>query len=160
RAARLMALFGDSGWHVLEVKYGRRLQAVFAKPGGEALRERIDDMSNEEYQTLIRLPGAVLRPRLIGEGPAANAIAASVADVSDEELPSLLADLAGHDLAELLEAFAAADTVVDKPSVLFAYTIKGWGLPFAGHPLNHSALATEAQIEQLRATLRVAPGGQ
>src|SRR5947209_5006259 len=61
RAARLMALFADSGWHVREVKYGRRLQAVFARSGGQALRERIDDMSNEEYQTLIRLPGAVLR---------------------------------------------------------------------------------------------------
>ena len=157
RAARLMALFRDSGWHVLEAKYGRRLQAAFARPGGEALRRRIDDMSNEEYQTLIRLPGPVLRPRLIGSGPHADDIASTIVEVPDAELPSLLADLAGHDLAELLEAFAAADAVPDKPTVLFAYTIKGWGLPFAGHPLNHSALATEAQFGELRERLGVPP---
>ena len=65
RAKQLQSLFAASGWQVLEAKYGRRLQAAFARPGGTALRQRIDDMSNEEYQALIRLPGAVLRERLI-----------------------------------------------------------------------------------------------
>ena len=49
---------------MLEVKYGRRLQAAFARPGGDALRRRIDDMSNEQYQAIIRLPGAELRAQL------------------------------------------------------------------------------------------------
>src|SRR5262249_3186891 len=129
RAARLMALFRDSGWHVLEVKYGRRLQAAFARPGGTAFRRRIDDMSNEEYQTLIRLPGDVLRSRLIGDQPDADDICTSVAEVSDADLPALLADLAGHDLVELQRAFAEADAETARPTVLFAYTIKGWGLP-------------------------------
>jgi pyruvate dehydrogenase E1 component len=158
RAARLKALFRDSGWHVLEAKYGRRLQAVFRQPGGDALRQRIDDMSNEEYQTLIRLAGPALRPRLIGNGPDAVDVEASVSQVADDDLPSLLADLAGHDLAELLAAFDAAFAVADKPSVLFAYTIKGWGLPFAGHPLNHSALATEQQFNELRQQLGIQQG--
>lgn len=158
RAARLKALFRDSGWHVLEAKYGRRLQAAFARPGGEALRQRIDDMSNEEYQSLIRLPGPILRPRLIGSGPGSADIARCIADVPDDELPALLADLAGHDLAVLLQAFAEADAVTNKPTVLFAYTIKGWGLPFAGNPLNHSALVTPEQLEQLREQLGIAPG--
>jgi len=59
--SRLRKLFSEIGWRVLEVKYGRRLQAAFARPGGEALRRRIDDMSNEQYQAIIRLPGAELR---------------------------------------------------------------------------------------------------
>ena len=158
RAARLKALFHDSGWHVLEAKYGRKLQAVFARPGGEAVRRRIDEMSNEEYQALIRLPGEQLRSRLIGERADAAEIRRAVAEVPDEALPGLVADLAGHDLAELLAAFQAAGAVTDQPTVLFAYTIKGWGLPFAGDPLNHSALATPAQIEQLREKLGVEPG--
>jgi pyruvate dehydrogenase E1 component len=78
-----------------------------------------------------------------------------VAEVSDDELPALLGDLAGHDLVELLKAFATADAAVDRPTVLFAYTIKGWGLPFAGDPLNHSALATEAQFDELRQQLGI-----
>ena len=33
----------------------------------------------------------------------------------------------------------------DRPSVVFAYTIKGWSLPIEGHPSNHSALLTPEQ---------------
>jgi len=62
----------------------------------------------------------------------------------------LVKDLGGHDLDALLEAFAECDAVTDRPSVVFAYTIKGWGLPIAGNPRNHSALLTGEQIEVLR----------
>ena len=37
--------------------------------------------------------------------------------------------------------------------VVFAYTIKGWGLPIAGDPLNHSALLSPQQIDALREAL-------
>src|SRR5688572_27473075 len=53
RAAELKTHFANSGWRVLEAKYGRELRAVFQRPGGEALRRTIDDMENEEYQGLI-----------------------------------------------------------------------------------------------------------
>jgi len=49
---------------VLEAKYGRRLQTLFAQPDGTLLRQRIDEMSNQEYQALIRLPGDQARVRL------------------------------------------------------------------------------------------------
>ena len=47
----------------------------------------------------------------------------------------------------LLEAFGECDREKDRPSVVFAYTVKGWGLPIAGNPLNHSALLSTAQID-------------
>ncbi|WP_129670597.1 1-deoxy-D-xylulose-5-phosphate synthase N-terminal domain-containing protein [Candidatus Chloroploca sp. Khr17] len=147
RAAHLKRLFAESGWRVLEAKYGRRLQALFAREGGAALRQRIDEMRNEEYQALIRLPGAELRPRLLGDDPA---LAALLADVPDAELPQILANLGGHDLEELLATLAQADEAPRRPTIIFAYTIKGWGLPIAGHPLNHSQLLTTDQIETLR----------
>ena len=50
----------------------------------------------------------------------------------------------------MLHAFAAADADTTRPAVLFAYTIKGWGLPIAGDALNHSALLTTEQTERLR----------
>jgi pyruvate dehydrogenase E1 component len=50
----------------------------------------------------------------------------------------------------LLEAYAACDAVCDRPSVIFAYTVKGWGLPMAGNPRNHSALLSAQHIDQLR----------
>ncbi len=86
KATRLKHHFRVEGWQVLEAKYGRRLQAMFAKPGGEALRRRIDEMSNEEYQTLIQLDGAALRPRLV-RGPDEASLARLLAEVPDEDLP-------------------------------------------------------------------------
>ncbi|HYU20504.1 MAG TPA: pyruvate dehydrogenase, partial [Chloroflexota bacterium] len=160
RAAQLKALFRDSRWHVIDCKYGRRLQAAYARPSGEALRRRIDDMSNEEYQSLIRLPGTECRGRLVLAAAEPDAVGKAVEDVPDDELPGLLADLGGHDLAELLGAFGEAKAYADAPTVIFAYTIKGWGLPIAGHPLNHSALLTHEQMAELRAKLGVPEGGE
>ncbi len=157
KAARLRRLFADNGWRVLEAKYGRQLQALFALPDGECLRQRIDDMNNEEYQALIRLPGADLRPRLVGDSAA---LAKVLAGVSDEQLPTVLANLAGHDLQELLSVLDEVDRGAGQPTVLFAYTIKGWGLPIAGHPLNHSMLLNHEQMAAVQTSLHVPPGDE
>ena len=155
KVQEMEALFRGIGWQVLEAKYGRRLQAAFDTPGGQALRRRIDDMPNEEYQDLVRTPGASARERLLEDAPAADrdALGTVLSPVTDENLPGLLGDLGGHDLAELLKAFRATDESGGRPTVLFAYTMKGWGLPFAGDPLNHSALLSPEQIDALRARL-------
>src|SRR6185312_137384 len=68
---RLAGMFEAAAWHTITVKYGRRLQALFARPGGEALRARIDGMTNEEYQRALRAHGEDLRRRVIDDhGPA------------------------------------------------------------------------------------------
>ena len=145
-ASRLMAMFEAAGWQTLAVKYGRRLQELFARPGGEALRERIDRMPNEEYQRLLRLKPPELRERLPG-GEAA--IERLVSDLDDAALAGAFRDLGGHDMGALIDAYRAADAEVDRPSVVFAYTIKGWNLPTEGHPANHSALLTVPQFREL-----------
>ncbi len=156
RAGRLKALFHAAGWNVIEAKYGDRLQEVYGRPGGAALRQRIDDMSNEEYQALIRLDGPALRERLIeGTLTGREDLSKVLTPISDEQLPGIIADLGGHNLVELLRCLQAADESKDRPSVLFAYTIKGWGLPIAGDPMNHSALLTNDQMEQLRTDLKI-----
>ncbi len=157
RAHQLESLFRDSNWHVAEAKYGRRLQAAFAKPGGEELRRRIDDMSNEEYQAAIRLPGAECRERLVAGAADATAVERVLAGEPDAEVPRLLSDLGGHDIGELLRTLREADEEKGRPSVIFAYTIKGWGLPIAGHPMNHSALLNEAQMAALATELEIDP---
>ncbi|NTW02248.1 MAG: pyruvate dehydrogenase [Oscillochloris sp.] len=157
RAAHLKRLFADSGWQVLEAKYGRRLQAMFDRPGGIALRRRIDEMSNEEYQGLIRLGGTVLRPQLINGDPKLERL---LARTPDDALPGLLANLGGHDLEEILAALAQADAAPCRPTIIFAYTIKGWGLPIAGHPQNHAMLLSIEQVETLRTQLGIAPGAE
>jgi pyruvate dehydrogenase E1 component len=150
---RSRAMFEAAGWQTITVKYGRLLRRLFARPGGEALRRRIDAMPNEEYQRLLRSSVKELRERLPGHGRGRRELERLIAELDDAELSAALRDLAGHDLADLLEAFRSADEVTDRPSVIFAYTIKAWGLPTEGHPANHSALLSSAQWEQLAADL-------
>ncbi|MSQ26825.1 MAG: pyruvate dehydrogenase [Dehalococcoidia bacterium] len=153
------ARFGAEGWRVLEAKCGRRLQAAYAGPGGVALQHRIDDMSNEEYQALLRLAGGEARERLISGAPTGvrDALTRSIAATPDDGLVGLLSDLAGHDIAELLSCFDAAGEDSNRPAVVFAYTVKGWGLPIAGNPLNHSMLLSQDQIDLLRPKLGIDP---
>ena len=69
------------------------------------------------------------------------------------DLPRLISDLGGHDTDSLVRVLDEADADRTRPSVIFAYTVKGWRLPFAGDPLNHSAMLNAEQIEALAATL-------
>jgi len=149
KAQQWEAQFLASGWQVIEVKYGRLLQAKFKEPYGDDLRAWIDAMPNEQYQSLFALKGEDLRARFL-EGAPGDA-ARSVADLSDEDLAPLVKDLGGHDLASMLEAYRQADAAADRPTVIFAYTVKGWGLPTAGNPRNHSALLSTDQVTELRA---------
>ncbi|MBW3659045.1 MAG: pyruvate dehydrogenase, partial [Actinobacteria bacterium] len=147
-ADRLKRLFADTGWHVAEAKYGRRLTAAFGEADGDALRAHIDAMTNEAYQSLFALEPAPMRAKFLAGADAAVARVAERYD--DVELQRLVTDLGGHDLGLLLDTFRACDEEVERPSVVFAYTIKGWGLPMAGDPLNHAALLTADQIDELR----------
>jgi pyruvate dehydrogenase E1 component len=156
-AGRIASMFEAAGWHPIIVKYGRRLQALFERDGGPALRRRIDAMPNEEYQRLLRATPAELRERLPGSGRGSRDVAALIADLDDAELARAIRDLGGHDLAELLAAFKEADAVTDRPSVIFAYTIKAWRLATEGHPGNHSALLTVDQWAELAADLGADP---
>ena len=160
KAERLKGLFAAAGWHVLEAKYGTRLEALMSAPGGDALRRRIDEMPNEEYQALVRtVDPASLRGRLAGPpgGADHDAILAAVAGIPDGDLQETIANLGGHDLLTLLDLFRQADHLNDAPVVLFAYTVKGHGLPMAADPLNHSQLLSAQQIEELGPRLGADP---
>jgi pyruvate dehydrogenase E1 component len=150
-AGKLQGMFAAAGWQVITLKYGQLLEELLARPGGAALRERIDGMENPEYQRLLRCDADQLRQRLPGDGSHAESIATLITDVDDETLVDAIANLGGHDLHAWDEAFAAIDD--SRPTVIFAYTIKGYGLATKGHPQNHSALLTDMQMRELAARL-------
>lgn len=146
-ARKLESMFAAAGWQIITAKYGYDLQALFARPGGDALQQRIDEMSNPEYQRLLRHPAAEVRDRLPGEGPGADPIRALIAEVPDADLLAAIRNLGGHDLRALDDAFRAIDDTC--PTVIFAYTVKAHGLATEGHPQNHSALLTGDQLADL-----------
>ncbi|MGI6872956.1 transketolase-like TK C-terminal-containing protein [Amycolatopsis sp. 3B14] len=143
-ADKLQGMFAAAGWQVIVLKYGRLLEELFTRPGGAELRQRIDAMTNPEYQRLLRCDAAELRRRLPGDSPAITAL---LDELDDTTLTDAIANLGGHDLTALDQAFAAIDDT--RPTVVFAYTIKGHGLATKGHPQNHSALLTDAQMREL-----------
>ncbi|HTI74260.1 MAG TPA: pyruvate dehydrogenase [Mycobacterium sp.] len=149
-ANRLQQMFSAAGWQVLTIKYGQLLEELFTRQGGAALRSRIDDMPNPEYQRLLRCDATQLRERLAGDNAE---IAGLLSDVDDERLLEVIRNLGGHDLAAIDAAFHAIDD--SRPTIIFAYTIKGRALPTEGHPQNHSSLLTEEQYRDLATDLGV-----
>lgn len=143
-ATRLQAMFAAAGWQVITLKYGHLLQELFGRPGGEHLKARIDGMSNPEYQRMLRYPPPELRERIAGSDSGAAQIRELLVQVPDDEMPRIIAGLGGHDLGGLIDAFGEIDDT--RPTVIFAYTVKGNGLPSAGHPQNHSNLLTPEQL--------------
>lgn len=148
---KLMGFFEGAGWHVVECKYGSLLQEAFVRPGGDMLRRFIDDMSNEEYQSLFGHSGAELRERFLAGAP--EGLRTFLAAWDDTQIAPLVQNLGGHDLPALIESYRKCDDVIDRPSVVFAYTVKGWGLPIAGDPLNHAALLSTEQIAAMRSSM-------
>ncbi|MEJ2868800.1 pyruvate dehydrogenase [Actinomycetospora sp. OC33-EN08] len=149
-ATRLQGLFEAAGWQVITVKYGRVLGELFAREGGDALRRRIDTMTNPEYQRLLRCTPEQLRDRLPQGLPDDGArVAELLASIDDDTVYAAIRNLGGHDLGALLDAYARIDDT--RPTVVFAYTVKGYGLATQGHPQNHSSLLSEAQMRELAA---------
>src|SRR4051812_34331250 len=93
---RLRGMFEAAGWQVITVKYARHLQALFERPGGQALRRRIDSMTNEEYQRLLRLDPAALRERLPGQGKGRRELLKLAGELPDAELRTAVRGLGGH----------------------------------------------------------------
>ena len=142
-------MFAANGWNFIDVKYGRRLQSAFAEQNGELLQMCIDDMSNEAYQRLLRVDGAILREWLPRYSRFPRDLTRFISRWDDEEFRSLFSNLGGHDFSMLRDAFARADELRG-PTVVFAYTFKGFMLPTIGDPRNHSNLLSQTQMEELR----------
>jgi pyruvate dehydrogenase E1 component len=153
---RFEALFRAFGWQVVILKYGTLLEAAFREPGGDRLRDWIANCPNQLYSALVFGGGGAWRKRLDEDFAGDNALRELTAKRSDDELARLMTNLAGHDLPSLRQAFHAATN--DKPTCLICYTIKGYGLPFAGHKDNHAGLMTPAQMEVFQQAMGVRPG--
>lgn len=153
---RYEQLFKNFGWDVVILKYGSLQQAAFREPGGETLRKWIDNCPNQLYSALVFQGGAAWRKRLLDEIGDQGAVTKLIESRSDEELARLMNNLGGHDLPSIVEAFDKIDH--DRPTCFICYTVKGFGLPIAGHKDNHAGLMTPAQMETFRGTMNIRPG--
>ena len=145
------AMFDAAGWQVVTLKWGRLIsRALRSAPAATLLREpaRVDAQRGVPADAAGRL----LRRRRADPGSATAA----------PELRALLRVAAAPPTWPRRSAISAGTTsgcsstpsprsTTDRPTVVFAYTVKGRGLPTEGHPNNHSALLTDAQMHALAA---------
>ena len=156
--SRFDDIFRTCGWRVLTLKQGKQQREVFARPGGKAISDWIDNCHNAEFAALTYQGGAAWRAQLIkdlGENPATTKL---IASFDDDALAELMTNLGGHCIETLLDAFAKAQD--DLPTMFIAYTVKGYGLPFAGHKDNHAGLMNPTQIHGLRDSLGIKAGDE
>ncbi len=101
---RIEGLFRDMGWNCVTIKYGRALEAAFAREGGEELRRWIDDCPNSLYSALTFQGGAAWRQVLLADLGRSKA-RAIIDELSDDELGALMTNLGGHDIETMIETF-------------------------------------------------------
>ncbi len=155
---RIGEMFELVGWRVVTLKYGKLLEAAFAQPDGEQLQQWIDACPNSLYSALVFMGGAGWREALTRDLNQYPGIRRILDQHDDAALHRLMTNLAGNDMEAVLDAFGKVDD--DQPTCFIAYTIKGQGLPFAGHKDNHSGLMTLDQMAGFKKGMGIADGSE
>lgn len=149
-------IFETCGWRVVTLKYGKRQREAFKRPGGKTIEEWIDNCPNAEFAALTYQGGAAWRERLITDIGGKPHVKKLLESFDDEALARLMTNLGGHCVETLVDAFDSAND--DRPTLFIAYTVKGHGLPLAGHKDNHSGMMNPPQMEQFRTSLGIREG--
>jgi pyruvate dehydrogenase E1 component len=153
---RYEQLFRNFGWDVVILKYGSLQQAAFKEPGGDKLKAWIDNCPNPLYSALVFAGGAAWRKRLTDEIGDQGPVSKLIESRTDEQLAALMNNLGGHDVEAVRDAFNSVTS--DRPTCFICYTVKGSGLPMAGHKDNHAGLMTPAQVATLQQAMNIRTG--
>ncbi len=146
-ADRMVKTALANGWNAFHVMHGGKRLEAFARPGGDLLRHVLETgFSDFEFQSLLyKRDGATTRARLLHKDARLAELLSAYDDAAVQEL---FANLGGHDMAELVKAFAAAKAS-SSPTLIVVHTIKGLGLSNAAAPGNHSALPPREEVVEL-----------
>lgn len=149
-------IFETMGWRVITLKHGKLQRAAFARPGGRSLEDWIENCPNAEFAVLTYQGGAAWRARLTADIGGKPHVKKLLDSFEDDGLAALMTNLGGHCIESLMDAFDSADD--ERPTLFIAYTVKGYGLPLAGHKDNHSGMMNPGQIDQLRISMGIEAG--
>ncbi|MSR63290.1 MAG: pyruvate dehydrogenase [Planctomycetes bacterium] len=135
-----------NGWRVIQLRHGAFREELFARKGGEALRELFElVLTDYEFQlSLFKRDAFLCRTLLRQHSERAHRF---VKDLSDDEVVRAFTDLGGHDMSKVIEALRTAKSSATQPTLIVAHTIKGWGLDCFADPSNHSSLPNEDEVE-------------
>jgi len=140
----LEGAFRGAGWNVVKVIWGSQWDNLFEKDENNILIEHLNDMTDGELLKYIVEGGKYFRENFWNKDQELSNI---VKDLSDEELENL--KFGGHDPAKIYTAYSNAISQTDKPTVILAQTIKGYGLGEAGEGRNITHQQKKLNEEEL-----------
>ena len=140
----LEGMFRGADWNVLKVIWGGEWDKLLEKDTTGLLKKRMEEVVDGEYQAYKAKDGAYVRQHFFGKYPE---LLAMVAHLSDDEIYAL--NRGGHDPFKVFQAYRAAKKCSDKPTVILAKTVKGYGMGEAGEGQNTTHSQKKLGLEQV-----------
>ena len=128
----LEGLYRGAGWNVFKVLWDSNWDKLFEIDYEGALLARLEQISDGDFQRMSTLESSEFRNELFSGNESLEKIGATLSDSEIAELRR-----GGHDPLKVYAAFHAAKSS-NKPAVILAHTVKGWGINnFAGRNSTH-----------------------
>jgi pyruvate dehydrogenase E1 component len=140
----LESMFRGAGWNVIKVIWGRHWDPLLAHDKSGALRRRMMEAVDGDYQTYRAKNGAYVREHFFSTPELQDL----VSELSDEDIWRL--NRGGHDPFKVFAAYDAAMKHEGQPTVILAKTIKGYGMGEAGEAQNITHQQKKMDVEAVR----------
>ncbi|SFN98733.1 pyruvate dehydrogenase (acetyl-transferring), homodimeric type [Salegentibacter flavus] len=141
----LEGLFKGADWNVIKLLWGKEWDKLIEKDSSGKLRKKLNELPDGQLQKYAFSDGEFLRKDLFESDEDLKKL---VEDYSDEELKNF--KRGGHDSEKIYNAYKVAVETKDKPTIILAQTIKGYGQGSAGEASNVSHKTKEFDKNQLK----------
>ena len=137
--------FRGNGWRVVKVIWGRHWDALLKKDKSGKLLQLMEETVDGEYQNFKQKGGAYTREHFFNKYPETAKL---VENMSDEEIWKL--NRGGHDPLKVYAAYKAAQETKDRPTVILAKTVKGYGMGESAEGKNIAHGVKKVDVDSLR----------
>ena len=128
----LEGLYRGAGWDVFKVLWDSNWDRLFSQDSNGVLLSRLEEINDGDFQRMSTLSPSDFRKELFS---GSEELVSLGSKLSDEDIIGLRRG--GHDPLKIYAAYHAA-LESDKPAVILAHTVKGWGIDsFAGRNTTH-----------------------
>ena len=141
----LEGLFKGAGWHVIKVIWGEGWDKLLMKDQSGKLLQLMNETVDGDYQTYRSQDGEYIRKHFFGQYPETEAL---VSDMTDDEIFAL--QRGGHSTSKIYSAYMNAMETKNKPTVILAKTVKGYGMGEAAEGKNIAHQVKKMDIESIK----------
>ncbi|EPE37866.1 pyruvate dehydrogenase (acetyl-transferring), homodimeric type [Candidatus Photodesmus anomalopis] len=141
----LEGVFKGAGWNIIKVIWGSEWDTLLANDTTGKLIQLMNETLDGDYQTLKSRNGAYIRKHFFGKYPETAEL---VVNMTDDEIFSL--KRGGHDASKLFAAFQNAKETKNKPTVILAKTVKGYGMGNIAEGKNVAHSIKKMEIKDIR----------